>query len=114
MSSRFFLVTSTDTHLVQGPLILPGHGLHDGCEEGLGVEEASQPHHSGQGEVGRPGLQLLVGSSNDGGDRGLPELGCFREQSVGPGAFLQGPRSGSILNRDQEAQGQGGMQNTQA
>lgn len=44
------------THPVQRPLVLPGHGLHDGREEGLRVEEARQPHGGGQGEVRRPGL----------------------------------------------------------
>lgn len=27
--------------------IPPSHGLHDGCEEGLGIEEASQPNCRG-------------------------------------------------------------------
>lgn len=46
-------------HLVQRPLVLPGHGLHDGREERLGVEEAGQPHGRGQHEVRGPGLKLL-------------------------------------------------------
>ena len=46
-------------HLVQGPLIPAGRGLHDGRQEGLGVEEARQPHSRRHGKVARPGLQLL-------------------------------------------------------
>lgn len=53
-----------EAHLVQRPLVLPGHGLHDGREEGLGVEEAGQPHGGGQGEVCGPGLQLLRGEGS--------------------------------------------------
>ena len=37
------------------PMFLP----HDGRQEGLGVEEARQPHSRGHGKVSCPGLQLL-------------------------------------------------------
>lgn len=47
------------THFIQGPFVFPGHGLHDGREKGLWVEEPSQPHGGGQGEVCGPGFQLL-------------------------------------------------------
>ena len=46
-------------HLVEWPLVLTGHLLHDGGEEGLRVEEASQPDGRGQLEVSYPGLELL-------------------------------------------------------
>ena len=45
-------------HLVQWPLILAGHGLHDGGEEGLGVEEPSQPDAGGHVEVRHPTVQF--------------------------------------------------------
>ena len=46
-------------HLVQGPLVLARHGLHDGRQETLRVEEAAEPHHGRESEVGGPLLQLL-------------------------------------------------------
>ena len=46
-------------HLVQRPLVLARHRLHDGGEEALRVEEAAQPDGGGHGEVGGPALQLL-------------------------------------------------------
>ena len=46
-------------HAVQRPLVLAGHLLHDGRQEGLRVEEAGQPDGGGQLEVGGPRLQLL-------------------------------------------------------
>ena len=70
-----------ETHLVQRPLILAGHGLHDGGEEGLGVEEATQPDAGGHVEVGHPALQLLdaeeeVGEPDrEAGQRGVGTLG---------------------------------------
>ena len=48
-----------EAHLVQGQLLPPGGGLHDGRQEGLRVEEARQPDGVGQVEVRGPGLQLL-------------------------------------------------------
>ena len=48
-----------ETHLVQRPLVLAGHGLHDGREEGLRVEEAREPDAAGHGKVGDPGLELM-------------------------------------------------------
>lgn len=47
------------THPVQRPLVLPGHGLHDSCQERLGVEEPCQPHRGGESEVCCPWLQFL-------------------------------------------------------
>lgn len=47
------------THPVQRPLVLPGHGLHDSCQERLGVEEPCHPHCGGESEVCCPRLQLL-------------------------------------------------------
>lgn len=72
-----------EAHLVQRPLVLPGHGLHDGREEGLGVEEAGQPHGGGQGEVRGPGLQLLRGEGSQPSARASrqmvqPLLPCHR------------------------------------
>ena len=32
-------------HLVQRPLVLPGHLLHDGSEEGLWVEQTCEPRN---------------------------------------------------------------------
>lgn len=46
------------THLVQWPLILASHGLHDGSEEGLGVEKTSQPDTSWHGEIRDPGVKF--------------------------------------------------------
>lgn len=34
-------------HLVQGPFVLTRHGLHDGRQEALRVEEATQPDSAG-------------------------------------------------------------------
>ena len=45
-------------HLVQGPLVLACHGLHDGGEEGLGVEEAGQPDAGWHVEVRDPVFQF--------------------------------------------------------
>ena len=40
-----------EAHLVQRQLVLPGRALHDGRQEGLGVEEARQPDRGGKVEV---------------------------------------------------------------
>lgn len=47
------------THPIQRPLVLTGHLLHDGRQEGLRVKQPSQPHGRRQLEVRRPLLQLL-------------------------------------------------------
>ena len=47
------------THLVQRPLILASHGLHDSCEKRLWVEEPGKPNTRGQVEIGDPVLELL-------------------------------------------------------
>ena len=47
------------THLVQRQLVLPGRALHDGRQEGLGVEEARQPDGGGEVEVRGPALPVL-------------------------------------------------------
>lgn len=36
---------------VQGPLLAPAGGLHQGCEVGFGDVEARQPHHFGLSDV---------------------------------------------------------------
>ena len=41
-------------HLVQRQLVLPGRALHDGRQEGLGIEEARQPDRGGKVEVVGP------------------------------------------------------------
>ena len=54
-----------EAHLVQRQLVLPGRALHDGRQEGLGVEEAREPHRGGQVEVRGPtfpALQLSLSS----------------------------------------------------
>ena len=48
-----------EAHPVQRPLILTSHGLHDSREEGLRVEEASQPDGCRHLEVSSPILELL-------------------------------------------------------
>ena len=45
-------------HAIQRPLILASHGLHDGCQEGLRVEEAGQPDTRRHVEVGDPVLKV--------------------------------------------------------
>ena len=45
-----------EAHLVQRQLVLPGRALHDCRQEGLGVEEAREPHREGQVEVVGPSL----------------------------------------------------------
>ena len=50
--SRQLLGHFTDeAHLVQWQLVLPGGALHDGSQEGLGIEEARQPDGGWQVEV---------------------------------------------------------------
>ena len=46
-------------HLVQRPLVLSRHGLHDGRQEGLRVEEPGQPDAGWHVEVAHPGFQVL-------------------------------------------------------
>ena len=48
-----------EAHLVQRQLVLPGRALHDGRQEGLGVEEAREPHRGGQVEVRGPAFPAL-------------------------------------------------------
>jgi len=48
-----------EAHLVERPLVLAGHLLHDGGQERLGVEEPGEPDGGGENEVGHPRLQLL-------------------------------------------------------
>ena len=45
-------------HLVKWPLILSSHRLHDGSQEGLGIEEPSQPNASRHVEVRDPTFKL--------------------------------------------------------
>lgn len=45
--SAFLSDVTLQAHLVQRPLVLPRHALHDGREERLGVEKAGQPHRPG-------------------------------------------------------------------
>ena len=62
-----------EAHLVQRELLLPGRGLHDGGEEGLGVEESWQPDWTGQNKLRCPGLQL---------DHPEQKVGVPRRQAV--------------------------------
>ncbi len=45
-------------HLVQRPLVPTSHRLHDGCEEGLGVEKPCKPDACWHVEVAHPVLEL--------------------------------------------------------
>ena len=47
-----------EAHLVQGQLLPPGGGLHDGRQEGLRVEEPREPDGGRQEELVGPGLEL--------------------------------------------------------
>lgn len=58
----FFMLlcdVTLQAHFVQRPFVLPCHGLHDGCQERLWVEQAAQPDAVRKLEVGGPGLELL-------------------------------------------------------
>lgn len=61
-AAEIFLVflghVTLQAHLIQRPLIFTGHGLHDGCKEGLGVEESSQPDACRHVEICNPVFQL--------------------------------------------------------
>ena len=46
------------THLVQWPLVLASHGLHDSSEEGLRVEESSEPDAGRHVEISHPVLKV--------------------------------------------------------
>ena len=45
-------------HLVKRPLVLAGHGLHDGREKGLGVEKPAQPDAGRYVEVRHPAFEF--------------------------------------------------------
>lgn len=57
--TSFLCDVTLQTHAIQWPLVFTSHLLHDGCEEGLWVEESSEPDSSRKLEVRWPGLQLL-------------------------------------------------------
>ena len=82
-TSHVLLVLLSDVtlqrHLVERPLVLARHLLHDGGEEGLRVEEARQPHGVGKLEVGHPALELLDALQQV----GVP-LGEAVQRRVGP------------------------------
>ena len=71
-----------EAHLVQRPLVLAGHGLHDGREEGLWVEEPRQPYARGHVEVAHPGLQILYPEQEVSVPRSKPVEG--RVSTLGP------------------------------
>lgn len=76
-------------HLVQGPLVFPGRGLHDGRQEGLGVEEPSEPQRGGQGEVPGPGFQLADASQQVSKPRAQAGSGGVRPPHPGLGHRAQ-------------------------
>ena len=57
-------------HFIQWPLVLTSHGLHDGCQEGLGVEEPSQPDASRHAEIRDPAIQFADAEQQVGVPRG--------------------------------------------
>ena len=61
-------LTLTGKNLIQGPLVLSGLRLEDGGEEGLRVEEATDPHCLGQLQVDDP---ILEGWGQGLGGQGL-------------------------------------------
>ena len=53
-----FRDVALQAHFIQRPLILTGRGLHDGRQEGLRVEEPSQPDASRHAKVRHPAIQF--------------------------------------------------------
>ena len=49
--SYFLSDLTNKTHLVQRKLILPGGALHDGCQEGLWIEEPGKPYRVRKVEI---------------------------------------------------------------
>ena len=78
-----------EAHLVQRPLVLAGHGLHDGGEERLWVEEPSQPDAGRHVEVAHPVLQVADAEEEVYVPDGEPTEGGVGSLGPGVGDLVQ-------------------------
>ena len=74
-------------HSIEGKFVLPSSALHDGRQEGLGIEEARQPDGGRKVEVRCPALQLLDPQQ---------EVGVPGGQPVQRGVGQLGPGDGNL------------------
>ena len=78
-------------HAVQRPLVLASHGLHDGRQEGLGVEEPGQPDAHGHVEVRDPVLKVSYPEE---------EVSVPRREAVHGGVGSLCPAVGNVVEEE--------------